>query len=82
MAMARTEARSFDNEPCTESDGHSQRCSNPFCNARMKDKNKHAAVKRFCSDRCRLDGYVLRRAKAMVERVGIEEFESILQRIW
>jgi hypothetical protein len=40
---------------------HPERCSNPFCDAPMAAKNKHAPVKLFCCDRCRMDGYVLRR---------------------
>ena len=67
-------------EALTEFQGHSERCSNPFCDAPMAAKNKHAAVKKFCSNRCRLDGYVLRRAKAMLDEAGIVEFNAILQR--
>lgn len=36
--------------------------------------------KKFCCDRCRMGGYVLRRAKTMLEEVGIMEFNAILQR--
>jgi hypothetical protein len=36
--------------------------------------------KLFCSDRFRMDRYVLRRAKAMLDEVGIVEFNAILQR--
>jgi hypothetical protein len=32
--------------------------------------------KKFCTDRCRMDGYVLRRAKAMIQEVGIIEFHK------
>jgi hypothetical protein len=46
----------------------------------MVAKNKHAPVKLACSDRCRMDRYVLRRAKAMLDEVGIAEFNAILQR--
>lgn len=34
---------------------------------------------RFCSDRCRMDGYVLRRAKAMIAEVGIIQFNEMLE---
>ena len=47
----------------------------------MVPKDKRAAVKKFCSDRCRLDGYVLRRANAMVEELGAVAFMEILQRV-
>ena len=46
----------------------------------MAAKNEHAPVKKFCCDRCRMDGYVLRRATAMVGEVGIVEFNAILQK--
>jgi hypothetical protein len=36
--------------------------------------------KKFCCDRCRMDGYVLRRAKAMLDEVGIVELNAILQK--
>jgi hypothetical protein len=35
--------------------------------------------KRFCSDRCRLDGWALKRAKALIAQVGIVEFNMILR---
>jgi hypothetical protein len=77
---AKVDAQSCVSEALTEFRGHPQRCSNPFCDAPMAAKNKHAPVKLFCSDRCRMDRYVLRRAKAMVVEVGIIEFNAILQR--
>jgi hypothetical protein len=46
----------------------------------MAAKSKHAPVKLACSDRCRMDRYVLRRARAMLEEVGIVELNAILQR--
>jgi hypothetical protein len=78
--MSQADAQSCASEPLTEFHGHSQRCSNPFCDAPMPAKNKHAPVKLACSDRCRMDRYVLRRAKAMLDEVGIVELNAILQR--
>jgi hypothetical protein len=78
--MSQPDTLSLVSEALTESSGYSQRCSNPFCDAPMAAKNKHAPVKLFCCDRCRMDGYVLRRARAMLEEVGIEELNAILQR--
>lgn len=77
---AKVDAQSCVSESLTESSGDSQRCSNPFCNAPMAAKSKHAPVKLACSDRCRMDRYVLRRARAMMEEVGIVELNAILQR--
>lgn len=44
----------------------------------MVAKNEHAPAKLSCSNRCRLDRYVLRRAKAMLDEVGIVELNAIL----
>jgi hypothetical protein len=44
-------------------------------NAVQSPRGKHG---RYCCDRCRMDGYVLRRAKAMIDEVGIVEFNAIL----
>jgi len=38
-------------------------------------KGKHG---RYCSDRCRTDGYVLRRPKSMIAEVEIIEFNARL----
>jgi hypothetical protein len=77
---AKVDPQSCVNEPLTEFQGHPERCSNPFCDSPMAAKNKHAPVKLVCSNRCRMDRYVLRRAKAMLDEVGIVEFNAILQR--
>jgi hypothetical protein len=66
-------------EPLTAQHDSSERCSNPFCHGHAPMGAKHG--KRFCCDRCRMDGYVLRRAKAMLAEVGIVEFNRILNRI-
>ena len=78
--MAMADPQTFASEALTEFQGYPERCSNPFCHAPMAVKNKHAPVKLVCSGRCRMDRYVLRRAKAMVDEVGIVEFNAILQR--
>lgn len=72
--MSRQEARSFEDEPLTVNGGQSERCLNPFCKGPMTARTG----KKFCRDRCRTDGYVLRRAKAMVAEVGIIEFNERL----
>jgi hypothetical protein len=77
---AKVDAQSCVNEPLTEFQGHPERCSNPFCDSPMAAKNKHAPVKLVCSNRCRMDRYVLRRARRMLDEVGIVEFNAILQR--
>lgn len=51
------------------------RCANPFCNRAVIARAKHG---RYCSPKCRLDGYILRRVKAIVDKVGVERFISLL----
>jgi hypothetical protein len=79
--MTRTEATTFDSNALTQSFRHSQRCANPFCHGAMVVKSPRGKHGRYCSDRCRMDGYVLRRAKAMLDEVGIVEFNEILQKV-
>jgi len=73
--MSHQEAQSFTSAPLTDNGGHSERCGNPFCQNAMKARTG----KKFRGDRCRMDGYVLRRAKEMIDRVGIVKFNSILE---
>jgi hypothetical protein len=44
--------------------------------ARRSARGKHG---RYCSDACRMDGYALRRAKALLNRVGVIEFQRLLR---
>jgi hypothetical protein len=66
----------FNSEPLTVNDGQFERCANPFCQSDMTPRTG----KKSCCDRCRMDRYVLRRAKAMVKQVGIIEFNEMLER--
>ena len=75
--MTSAALRKLVNEPLTDNGGHSERCANPFCEAEIAGRKG----KRFCSDRCRMDTYVLRRAKEMIDRVGIAEFIVMLKRL-
>jgi predicted nucleic acid-binding Zn ribbon protein len=75
--MLNNNARSFAVEPLTAKNSHPERCQNPFCNAAIKPEKG----KRYCSDRCRMDGYALRRAKALFDQVGIVEFYTILREL-
>jgi len=78
--MTRTDITSFDDKALTQSIEHSRACANPFCKAVVEIKSLRGKHGRYCSDRCRMDGYVLRRAKAMLSEVGIVEFNMILGR--
>ena len=68
--MTPTEERSFIRTALTQLNGHPERCANPFCDgvAKRSPRGKHG---RYCSDHCRLDGYVLRRVKTMIDRKSV-----------
>ena len=74
---AKVDAQSCAVQPLTANPDRSERCSNPFCHHGSMNAKQG---KKFCCDRCRMDGYVLRRAKAMLDEVGALEFDAILQR--
>jgi hypothetical protein len=71
---------STDRDPCLKEaltlDGRPS-CASPFCDGRAKQIRKHG---RYCSDHCRMDGYALRRAKALLNKVGTVEFRRLLDR--
>jgi hypothetical protein len=74
--MSQADTISLVSEPLTANLDSSERCANrPF-----KSPVITRPGKKYCSDRCRLDGYVLRRARAMLDEVGIVELNAILQR--
>jgi hypothetical protein len=52
-------------------------CTNPFCDKQreIKPRGKHG---RYCSPPCRMDGYALRRVKALLNKVGIIRFHELL----
>jgi len=80
--MDRQEARSFENEPLTTSNGQSGRCENPFCRSNIEplpDGSWRRTKRRWCSDKCKVDGYVIKRAREMLEQVGAVEFFKILK---
>ena len=69
--------RSCDSEPLTAEQSGFEPCGNPFCKTSMTVKSG----KKFCSDQCRMDGYVLRRAKALLDKVGILRFHTLLDEV-
>jgi len=79
-AMTTTESATCARTALTQLNGHSDRCANPFCEgvARRSARGKHG---RYCSDRCRMDGYALRRVKALLDRVGVIEFHRLLDEV-
>jgi hypothetical protein len=75
--MSSTEPRKCASTALTHIQNDSGRCANPFCDKQreIKPRGKHG---RYCCDQCRMDGYALRRAKALLNKVGIIEFHVLL----
>ena len=74
VSISKSRYMSADSAPKTQ---------NPFCNSIIEplpDGGWRRTKRRYCCDRCKTDGYVLRRAKAMIAEVGIVEFNAILER--
>jgi hypothetical protein len=78
--MSSTEARTCVIQSLTTSNGHSDKCASPFCDsiiAPLPDGWRRTA-RRYCSNRCRFDGYALRRAKALLDKVGVLRFHTLM----
>jgi hypothetical protein len=81
-AMSQAEPAKCANLVVTTSSGHFQRCANPFCNADIEPMNHgrwRRTQRRFCSDACKYDYHALRRVKALLNRVGVIEFQRLLR---
>jgi hypothetical protein len=64
-AMSSTEPDACLVTVLTQSDGHSQPCANPFCKVVVEIRSPRGKHGRYCSPKCRSDGYALRRARAL-----------------
>ena len=75
--MISADATSCARTALTHIQNDSGRCANPFCDKQRESKprGKHG---RYCSGRCRMDGYVLRRVKVLLDKVGIIRFHELL----
>ena len=78
--MSSAAAGSFDIKSLTTSSGQSDTCQNPFCKSVIEPlpDGWRRTKRRYCSNRCKLDGYALRRAKALLNKVGIVRFHELL----
>ncbi len=58
----------------------SDTCQNPFCKSIIEalPDGWRRTKRRYCSNRCKLDGYALRRAEALLNKVGIVRFHELL----
>jgi hypothetical protein len=72
--------RSFGIKSLTTSSGQSGSRQNPFCKSDIETlpDGWRRTERRFCSDQCKLDVYTLRRARAVLNKVGIIEFHRLL----
>ena len=66
-------------EPLTATSEDSQRCGNPFCAEAITIKSQRGKL--YCCDHCRMDGYALKRAKALLNRVGVIRFHELMDRL-
>ena len=64
----------------TTSSGQSDTCQNPFSKSIIEalPDGWRRTKRRYCSNRCKLDGYTLRRVKVLLNRVGIVRFHDLL----
>jgi hypothetical protein len=65
----------------TQLNRQSQSCANPFCKAPFNIKSPRGKHERYCSAPCRMDDYALRRAKVLLNRVGIIWFHELLDEL-
>ncbi len=59
--------------------GVSEKCFNPLCENPVVTHPKAIHPRRFCSDRCRMDHWVLRRVAEMLSPLGPARGWGILQ---
>ena len=75
-----TEPGECENEPLTATNNaNPERCANPLCAKPITIKAQRG--KRYCSDHCRMDGYALKRAKTLLNRVGILRFHELMDKV-
>ena len=81
--MSSTALQSCATKSLTTSSGHSDACQNPFCKSVIEalPDGWRRTKRRYCSNRCKLDGYALRRAKALLDRIGVVEFHALLDQV-
>ena len=55
-------------EALTVSEDQSGQCANPLCKAELPESTRKG--KRYCNERCRMDGWVLKRAVSLLTPMG------------
>lgn len=57
-------------------------CSSPLCDVQFEQTGiMRLEPRKFCSAECRQDAWILRRAKALLDKVGIIKFHTILDEV-
>jgi hypothetical protein len=74
LPVTSAEPGTYANDPLTS-------CGNLVCGNSLPSKGQYGPAKRFCSQQCRNEVYALRRAKALLDRVGVVKFYSLLDQI-
>ena len=75
--MLKAEHTTCAGDPLTAEKSAFWPCANPFCNTPTTVRTG----KRYRSDHCRMDGYALKRAKALLAKVGIIRFHELLDQL-
>jgi hypothetical protein len=58
-----------------------QTCASPLCTEQFEQSGMRINPRRYCSERCRQDVWILKRAKQMVDHVGVISFHVILDKV-
>ncbi len=74
--MSHAESQACRSQSLTTSSGQSNACGNPFCKALIEPlpEGYRRTARRYCSNRCKLDCYALRRVAAIISQVGRVRF--------
>ena len=56
-------------------------CGNPTCNLAFEASGTAMQPRRFCSDRCRMDHWILRKAGALLVELGQAKAWALLKEV-
>src|SRR5262245_16524414 len=75
------EGRSFDMEPCTTRERHSERCQSPLCSNPVEPivNGWRRTERRFCCAQCRQDASLIRRVAKLLDGKSDQEKLSVLK---
>ena len=79
IELAQADATTCARTALTQLNG--QRCGNPFCAGPLNIKSPRGKHGRYCSAPCRMDGYALKRAKALLAKVGVIRFHELMDEL-